>query len=133
MKSHVSENMNQFRLRVREAWNQPYNPAYAMVVRTNDRMEAVSALRTFATELGARTIILDIDKVVDDEQRQLLARKGPRLVIMSGLDTMSPDDRSQLRDLINAGGQALPVVIWEIKPEIVETPAEEPELEDVPV
>jgi hypothetical protein len=106
--------MNQYQLRqtIRAAWNEPFNPQYAMILKVTDRFEAVASLRTFATELGARAIILDIDGELSDDQIQLLKRKGPRIVIMVGIETLKPDAAGKLSEMINSGGRAMPVILW---------------------
>lgn len=104
-------NQSQFRQKIRKIWNSNYGREYALILKTNDRFETVASLRTFATELGARAIILDIDQKLADEQIELLRRPGPRIVVITGIETMTPGDAKTLPDAINVGGHALPVIV----------------------
>src|SRR3546814_8068640 len=62
--------MNSYQLRqtIRAAWHEPYNPQYAMILKVPERFEAIASLRTFATELGARAIVLDIEGELSADQ-----------------------------------------------------------------
>src|SRR3546814_4415162 len=70
--------MNSYQLRqtIRAAWHEPYNPQYAMILKVPERFEAIASLRTFATELGARAIVLDIEGELSADQILQLKRKG---------------------------------------------------------
>lgn len=113
MQNTVCENQNQLRKQIRSAWSQPFSQANAVIIKTGDRFNVASALRLFANELGARFIILDIYRDLSEEQSELLGRRGPRLVLISGLDTMTEAAAAQLPTAINAGGKALPIFVQE--------------------
>ena len=106
------ENLNQLRLAVRTAWNKPHDIKNAMILKFRDRFETVSALRTFATELGARAIILDIQGSLTDEQRELLNRRGPRIVVIADFEKMPKEERPAFPAAINTGGRAFPIFLW---------------------
>lgn len=112
MRSTICENQNQLRKQVRAAWNEPFSIENAIIVKTSDRFEVASSLRMFANELGARFIVLDLEGHLSEEQSELLGRRGPRIVLLSGLDTLGTDDLQELPAAINAGGKALPVIVW---------------------
>lgn len=105
-------NSYQFRQMVRAAWNEPFNPNYAMILKISDRFETIAALRTFATELGARAIILDIEGDLTPDQIKMLDRKGPRIVIIVGIETLPAPTAGKLSAMINSGGRAMPVILW---------------------
>lgn len=106
--------MNSYQLRqtIRAAWHEPYNPQYAMILKVPERFEAIASLRTFATELGARAIVLDIEGELSADQILQLKRKGPRIAIIIGIETMLPDKSASLSEMINSGGRAMPVILW---------------------
>lgn len=118
-------NPYQFRQKVRAAWTQDFNIKYAMILKTSDRFETISSLKTFATELGARAIILEIDGELDEQQIDFLKRKGPRIVIIIGIETMPPEAAAALPAMINAGGRAMPVILWIVPEEEAETESNE--------
>src|SRR3546814_2349997 len=95
--------MNSYQLRqtIRAAWHEPYNPQYAMILKVPERFEAIASLRTFATELGARAIVLDIEGELSADQILQLKRKGPRIAIIIGIETMLPDKSASLSEMIN--------------------------------
>src|SRR3546814_9424312 len=90
--------MNSYQLRqtIRAAWHEPYNPQYAMILKVPERFEAIASLRTFATELGARAIVLDIEGELSADQILQLKRKGPRIAII----IRSEEHTSELQSLM---------------------------------
>src|SRR3546814_20728826 len=83
-----------------------------MILKVPERFEAIASLRTFATELGARAIVLDIEGELSADQILQLKRKGPRIAIIIGIETMLPDKSASLSEMINSGGRAMPVILW---------------------
>lgn len=118
-------NPYQFRQLIRAAWAEPFNINYAMILKVPDRFEAIASLRTFATELGARAILLDIEKELNAEQIQMLDRKGPRIAIITGIESLTPDAAAALANQINSGGRAMPVILWIEEPQEDEEPADD--------
>lgn len=106
------ENQNQLRLAVREAWNKPFSMEHAIILHAADQDEINHAFRMFASELGARFITLPLEKELTQQQVELLERKGPRIVLMTGLETLPPSELQALPQAINRGGRALPVIFW---------------------
>src|SRR3546814_14727438 len=82
-----------------------------MSLKVPERFEAIASLRTFATELGARAIVLDIEGELSADQILQLQRKGPRIAIIIGIETMLPDKSASPSEMINSGGRAMPVIL----------------------
>ncbi len=104
------ENENQLRQIVKAAWGKPFSIAHALIVKATDRYELAKSLRMFSSELGARFIVLDIEgDALSAEQLELLNRKGPRIILVTGLEHLSEEEISKFPDAINAGGRAMPI------------------------
>ncbi|AXK43934.1 hypothetical protein [Erythrobacter aureus] len=104
------ENENQLRQLVKAAWGKPFSLGHALIVKSSNLEELAASFRKFASELGARFIALDIEgDTLPDDQVELLKRKGPRIVLISGLENLSEAELAKFPDAINAGGRAMPV------------------------
>lgn len=104
------ENENQLRQLVKAAWGQPFSIGHALIVKGHDRFELAASFRKFASELGARFVVLDIEgEALPADQVELLSRKGPRIVFITGLEHLSEDELAKFPETINAGGRAMPV------------------------
>src|SRR3546814_7226947 len=90
--------MNSYQLRqtIRAAWHGPYNPQYAMILNVRERFEPIATLRTFATALGARAIVWDIEGELRSVQILQLTRKGARIAIRIGIETMLTENSASL-------------------------------------
>src|SRR3546814_8687229 len=56
--------------------------------------------------------LLDIEGELSADQILQLKRKGPRIAIIIGIETMLPDKSASLSEMINSGGRAMPVILW---------------------
>src|SRR3546814_691348 len=75
------------------------------------RSTRTETLFPYAT-LFRSAIVLVIEGELSADQILQLKRKGPRIAIIIGIETMLPDKSASLSEMINSGGRAMPVILW---------------------
>lgn len=114
--------LNRLRRRIREAWNAPNKPTPLLFIERKDDDYDPDVLRTdlktIASELGLRYLPLPLDGDLSSEQEQTLARRGDRMVVISGIDTFPSDGR--LSERISAAAKTLPVILAPLPPDEAE-------------
>nr|WP_140404564.1 hypothetical protein [Sphingomonas sp. CDS-1] len=68
-------------------------------------------LRPIAEELGLQFINIHLNQVVTPEQHLLFTQDKPRMVVMSGIDRLTPGERDAFVRLIHNGPRTLPIVL----------------------
>lgn len=114
----INQYQNQYQLRqhVKAEWSKPHSINYAMIVRSRNIAETIHNFKMFASELGARFILLKLEGSLLPDHLIQLQRKGPRLVLIDGIETLPAAALAALPTDINAGGRAFPVILWNDEP-----------------
>lgn len=68
-------------------------------------------LGSVADELGLQLINIHLNQVVTPEQHMLFTPDKPRMVVISGIDRLTPGERDAFVRLIHSGPRTLPVIL----------------------
>lgn len=67
--------------------------------------------RTVASELGIRYLHFDFTGGLTPEHRAQLERRGPRLVVMSSIDGLTPEIAARIEGIVRENARTLPVCL----------------------
>ena len=68
-------------------------------------------LRPVAHELGLQIINIHLNQVLTPDQHMLFTQDKPRMVVISGIDRLTPGERDAFVRLIHSGPRTLPVIL----------------------
>lgn len=68
-------------------------------------------LRPVADELGLQLINIHLNQVLTPDQHMLFTLDKPRMVVISGIDRLTPGERDAFVRLIHSGPRTLPVIL----------------------
>jgi len=108
------KSLNALRKRVKDIWDAPGESPRAIIHVSDedgDRESVGGAFRTIASEMGLRHLRFDLGSGLTGEHEAQLARKGPRIVVMTTLEGVDPDARPGLEARIRGGARTLPVCL----------------------
>lgn len=108
------KSLNALRRRVKEIWSaKGENPKAIIHVsdEDGDREAVGKAFRDIASEMGLRHLRFDLASGLTGEHEAQLARKGPRIVVMTSLEGVDPEARPGLEERVRAGARTLPVCL----------------------
>lgn len=106
--------LNALRRRVKDYWEAEADQPRAMIYladQEGDREAVGGAFRTIASEMGLRHLRFDLANGLTEEHKAQLARKGPRIVVLTSLDGVQPDLRPALEPQVRSGARTLPVCL----------------------
>lgn len=108
------KDLNALRRRLKRVWDAKGDRPTAIIHLSDedgDREAVGAAFRTLASEMGLRYLRFDLASGLTDEHETQLARKGPRLVVMTHVDGVPADLRPGLEERVRAGARTLPVCV----------------------
>lgn len=108
------KDLNALRRRLKRVWDAKGDRPTAIIHLADedgDREAVGAAFRTLSSEMGLRYLRFDLASGLTDEHETQLARKGPRLVVMTQIDGVPADLRPGLEERIRAGARTLPVCV----------------------
>lgn len=108
------KSLNALRRRVKEIWGVAGDRPRALIHVSDeegDREAVGKAFRDIASEMGLRHLRFDLASGLTGEHEAQLARKGPRIVVMTTLEGVDPKARPGLEERVRAGARTLPVCL----------------------
>lgn len=108
------KDLNALRRRLKRVWDAKGDRPTAIIHLADedgDREAVGAAFRTLSSEMGLRYLRFDLASGLTDEHETQLARKGPRLVVMTQIDGVAADLRPGLEERVRAGARTLPVCV----------------------
>lgn len=106
--------LNHLRRQIKAGWNAPGETPRALIHLFPDDAnieETAAMFRTVASELGIRYLHFDFTGGLTPEHRAQLERRGPRLVVMSSIDGLTPDIAARIEGIVRENARTLPVCL----------------------
>jgi hypothetical protein len=116
--------LNALRRRLKRVWDAKGDRPTALIHLADedgDREAVGAAFRTLSSEMGLRYLRFDLASGLTDEHETQLARRGPRLVVITSVDGVDPDARPGLEERVRAGARTLPVCVIFLPAEQIRT------------